>query len=255
MKLLEEFLNVMGSTMVDVTPILLLVLIFQFGVLRRPLPRVNRMILGSVFVVLGLALFLMGLEKALFPIGQMLAAQLTDPSFIGVEKMADVHWSDFYWVYIFAAAIGFSTTLAEPSLIAVAIKASEVSGGSLRNLEFRIFVATGVAVAMVLGTFRIVTGGNLVYYMIGAYGVAFALTAFSSKDLVALAGDSGGVTTSTVTVPIVTALGIGLASAIPGRNPALDGFGLLALADPIPMIFVLLYGLYKNRTSKTITLT
>jgi len=248
---LEEFLRVLGSTMLDVTPILILVLVFQFGVLRRPLPRVKRMILGGVYVVLGLALFLMGLEKALFPIGEMLATQLTEPAFLGVESMADMRWSDFYWVYIFSAAIGFSTTLAEPSLIAVAIKAEEVSGGSLRNMEFRIFVAAGVAVAMVLGTFRIVTGGNLVYYMIGAYAVAFALTIFSSKDYVALAGDSGGVTTSTVTVPIVTALGIGLATSIPGRNPALDGFGLLALADPIPMIFVLLYGLYKKRISKS----
>jgi hypothetical protein len=249
MKELEEFLRVLGSTMLDVTPILVLVLVFQFGVLRRPLPRVKRMILGGVYVILGLALFLMGLEKALFPVGQMLAEQLTDPTFIGVENMDEVRWSDFYWVYIFAAAIGFSTTLAEPSLIAVAIKAEEVSGGSLRNIEFRVFVAAGVALAMVLGTFRIVTGGNLVYYMIGAYSVAFLLTVFSSKDLVALAGDSGGVTTSTVTVPIIAALGIGLATAIPGRNPALDGFGLLALADPIPMIFVLLYGLYKKRIS------
>lgn len=251
---MNGMLSIVLSTLLDIVPILVLVLFFQFVVLRRPIPQARRVVLGSVYVLLGLALFLVGLEKALFPLGRMMANQLSEPAFLGVADPGEAQWHDYYWVYIFAAAIGYATTIAEPSLIAVGIKAESVSGGSLKNRELRVFVAFGVAIALVIGVFRIITGTMLEYYMLGSYLLAFALTLYSSKDLVALAGDSGGVTTSTVTVPIVTALGLGLTSSIPGRNAALDGFGLLALADPLPMIAVLLYGLYRkwrNRPAKT----
>jgi hypothetical protein len=239
-------LAVLMSTMLDILPILALVLFFQFVVLRQPIPQARRVVIGSLYVLSGLALFLIGLEKALFPLGRMMASQLSAPAFLGVADVADAHWWDYHWVYIFAAAIGYAMTIAEPSLIAVGMKAEAVSGGSLKSKELRVFVAIGVAIALVVGVFRIVTGTLLEYYMLGSYLFAFALTLYASKDLVALAGDSGGVTTSTVTVPIVTALGLGLTTSIPGRDPALDGFGLLALADPLPMSAVLLYGLYRK---------
>lgn len=243
---MNGLISIFFSTLLDIVPILVLVLFFQFVVLRKPIPQVKRVMLGSVYVLLGLALFLMGLEKALFPLGRMMASQLSDPTFLGVDDMTQARWQDYYWVYIFAGAIGYATTIAEPSLIAVGIKAEAVSGGSLKNKELRIFVAFGVAIALIIGVFRIITGTMLEYYMLGSYLLAFALTLYSSKDLVALAGDSGGVTTSTVTVPIVTALGLGLTASVPGRDAALDGFGLLALADPLPMIAVLVYGLYRK---------
>lgn len=243
---MASFQSIFLATMLDIAPILALVLFFQFVVLKKPIPQVKRVVLGSFYVLIGLVLFLMGLEKALFPLGKIMASQLSDSAFLGVESMTQVRWYDYYWVYLFAGAIGFATTIAEPSLIAVAVKANAVSGGSLKNKELRTFVAIGVAIAMMIGVYRIITGTMLVYYMLASYLLAFILTLYSSKDLVALAGDSGGVTTSTVTVPIVTALGLGLAASVPGRNPALDGFGLLALADPLPMSAVLLYGLYQK---------
>jgi hypothetical protein len=247
---MAKFLSIFLSTLMDIVPILALVLFFQFVVLKKPIPEVKRVVLGNIYVLVGLVLFLMGLEKALFPLGEIMASQLSDPVFLGVEDMTEVRWYDYFWVYIFAGTIGYATTIAEPSLKAVAIKASAVSGGSLKNKELRSFVAMGVALALMIGVFRIITGTMLVYYMLASYLVAFFLTIYSSKDLVALAGDSGGVSTTTVTVPIVTALGLGLAVSVPGRNPALDGFGLLALADPLPMIAVLVYGLYRKRKLK-----
>jgi len=244
--LISDLQAVLISTILDIIPILALVLFFQFAVLKRPVPNARRVVLGSAFVILGLAFFLLGLQKALFPLGRAMAMQLSDPAIIGAARLEEVPWQNYYWIYLFAAAIGYATTIAEPSLIAVGIKASAVSGGSLKNNEFRTFVAVGVAIALVVGVFRIITGSILIYYMMACYLMAFILTLYSSKELVALAGDAGGVTTSTVTVPIVTALGLGLASSIPGRDPALDGFGLLAMADPLPMIAVLLYGIYRK---------
>ncbi|HKK91052.1 MAG TPA: DUF1538 domain-containing protein, partial [Desulfobacteraceae bacterium] len=206
-------------------------------------PHLRRVLVGGVYVVIGLALFLAGLEKALFPLGKIMAAQLSDPVFIygtpDPPAMAD--WTAYGWVYLFGALIGFATTIAEPSLIAVAYKASEVSMGTISQWGLRITVAIGVAVGISLGTFRIVTGTPLYLYILAGYIMVILLTLVAPKNIVALAYDSGGVTTSTVTVPLVAALGLGLASTVPGRNPALDGFGLIAFASLFPIISVLGY--------------
>jgi hypothetical protein len=200
------------------------------------------MAVGSVYVVIGLALFLVGLEQALFPLGSELARQLTDPEFLGASRAdGPLGWADYYWVYLFAAAIGFATTVAEPALIAVSIKASKVSGGAIGAWGLRLAVAAGVAVSLAVGAFRIVTGTPLHLYMIAGYAIVIVQTFFAPKLIVPLAYDSGGVTTSTVTVPLVTALGLGLASTVPGRSPLLDGFGLIALASLFPMISVMGY--------------
>jgi hypothetical protein len=198
---------------------------------------------GGVYVVIGLALFLAGLEKALFPLGNIMATQLSDPTFIygSGEIITQADWKAYGWVYLFAAMIGFATTIAEPSLIAVAIKANEVSAGTIKQLGLRITVAIGVAVGISLGTFRIVTGTPLYLYILMGYMVVIVQTIFAPKNIIALAYDSGGVTTSTVTVPLVTALGLGLAATVPGRNPALDGFGLIAFASLFPIIAVMGY--------------
>jgi len=167
---------------------------------------------------------------------------LSDPVFIKKYYSGSLtQWQAYYWVYIFAGLIGFSTTIAEPSLYAVAIKANEVSGGTIGIFQLRLVVAAGVALSLVVGTYRIVVGDSLSTYIMVCYILVVIQTIFVKKDLVALAYDSGGVTTSTVTVPIVVALGLGLASVVPGRNPALDGFGLIAFASVFPMITVLGY--------------
>ncbi len=236
-----DFALVLFYTMRDVLPIILLIIFFQMVVLKQPIPHLKKMILGGIYVVLGLALFLLGLEKALFPVGKIMATQLSDPAFIGTSESELVNWSSYYWIYIFAALIGFSTTIAEPSLIAVAIKADEVSAGTINQWGLRITVAIGVAFALALGTFRIVTGTPLFMYIMVGYGIVIIQTFFTPKKLIALAYDSGGVTTSTVTVPLVAALGLGLSSAVPGRNPAIDGFGLIAFASLFPIITVLGY--------------
>jgi hypothetical protein len=232
------------ATLRDVLPIAAIILGFQLLVIRRSIPNLRRVLLGFVYVVVGLALFLQGLEQALFPLGKLMAQQLTDPRFIfdGVTHVATaLHWQDYKWVYLFGAAIGFATTIAEPSLIAVAIKASEVSAGTISVWGLRIAVATGVAVGIALGTFRIVTGTPLQYYIIAGYVIVILQTISAPRTIVALAYDSGGVTTSTVTVPLVTALGLGLAATVPGRSPLLDGFGLIAFASLFPIITVIGY--------------
>ena len=172
-----------------------------------------------------------------------MAEQLTAPGFIyeGEQVLTNIHWSDYKWVYIFAAAIGFSTTIAEPSLIAVALKAEEVSGGAINANSLRISVAIGVAFGIALGSYRIVVGHPIHYYIIAGYIVVVVQTFFCPKLIVPLAYDSGGVTTSTVTVPLVAALGLGLASTIPGRSPLIDGFGLIAFASLCPIIAVMAY--------------
>jgi len=161
--------------------------------------------------------------------------------FGGVARTVEHHWSHYGWVYAFAFAIGFATTIAEPSLIAVALKAEEVSGGSITVWGLRVAVAIGVAVGIALGTFRIVTGTPLHYYIIVGYIIVVVQTAFAPRLIVPLAYDSGGVTTSTVTVPLVAALGLGLAGTVPGRNPLLDGFGLIAFASLFPIMTVMGY--------------
>ena len=247
---ITDFALILFYTLRDILPILLLIVFFQIVVLKRPIPHLKRVIIGGVYVVIGLALFLMGLEKALFPVGKIMATQLSDPLFIGVAETEIASWSSYYWIYIFAALIGFSTTIAEPSLIAVAIKADEVSGGTIKPWTLRITVALGVAFALSLGTFRIVTGTPLFIYIMVGYVIVIVQTFFAPKELIALAYDSGGVTTSTVTVPIVAALGLGLSSAVPGRNPAIDGFGLIAFASLFPIISVLGYGMILKLKNK-----
>jgi hypothetical protein len=245
-ELIIRFWEVLLATMLDVAPILILILFFQFVVLRKPIPQWRRVILGGVYVVIGLALFLMGLEKALFPLGNLMAEQLADPDFVGLEPGQPFDWKAYYWIYLFSALIGFSTTIAEPSLIAVAYKADEVSGGTISQWGLRITVAIGVGFALFIGTFRIVTGIPLYLFISAGYLIVIIQTIFAPRQLIALAYDSGGVTTSTVTVPIVAALGLGLSSSVPGRNPALDGFGLIAFASVFPIISVLGYAQYKE---------
>lgn len=231
------------STVMDVLPIAGIIFGFQLLVIRRPIARLPSVLAGFACVILGLAFFLLGLEKALFPLGRLMAEQLTSPAFLGPEVTADpvTHWHQYYWVYAFAFAIGFSTTIAEPSLIAVAIKASQVSGGAIGVWGLRIAVALGVAVGIALGTFRIVVGSPLHWFIIAGYVVVIIQTTRAPKMIVPLAYDSGGVTTSTVTVPLVAALGLGLAETVPGRSPLIDGFGLVAFASLFPMMTVMGY--------------
>jgi hypothetical protein len=228
----------------DVLPIAAILLGFQLFILKRPILNPARVFVGLVFVLLGLAFFLEGLELALFPLGRMMAEQLTLPSFIfgTVDGTVPVFsWTDYMWVYIFAAAIGFATTVAEPALIAVAIKANQVSAGTITVNGLRMAVAVGVAFGVALGTFRIVSGTALHWYIITGYVVVMIQTAFAPRAIIPLAYDSGGVTTSTVTVPLVAALGLGLAETIPGRSALLDGFGLIAFASLFPIITVMAY--------------
>jgi hypothetical protein len=239
-QLLHSFL----ATMSDVWPIVIIIFGFQLFVIRKPIPNLKRVLIGFFYVLLGLTLFLEGLELALFPLGRLMATQLTDPTFLfdGAKTMIEsVNWAHYYWVYIFAFAIGFSTTVAEPSLIAVAIKAEEVSGGAISVWGLRIAVAIGVAVGISLGAFRIVTGTPLHYYIIVGYIVVVIQTFYAPRLIIPLAYDSGGVTTSTVTVPLVAALGLGLAETVPGRNPLIDGFGLIAFASLFPIMSVMAY--------------
>ena len=173
-----------------------------------------------------------------------MAEQLTAPDFlqqVRISAQSALTWADYYWVYLFAFCIGFSTTIAEPALIAVAIKANQVSGGSISINGLRIAVALGVAFGISLGSYRIVVGDPIHYYIIAGYIVVVIQTFYAPKLIVPLAYDSGGVTTSTVTVPLVAALGLGLASTVPGRNPMIDGFGLIAFASLFPIISVMGY--------------
>ncbi len=239
-----DFSGVLLNTVLDVLPIVAILFGFQFFVLRRKVANLRRVIIGFVYVLIGLALFLQGLEQALFPLGRLMAEQLTDPAFIygSLENFTgNIHWTDYMWVYLFAIAIGFSTTIAEPSLMAVAIKAHQVSGGAIGIWGLRIAVAIGVAVGIGLGSFRIVTGYPLHWFIIGGYIVVVIQTFFAPRLIVPLAYDSGGVTTSTVTVPLVAALGLGLAETVPGRNALMDGFGLIAFASLFPIMSVMAY--------------
>ena len=241
MGLLDSVFATLLATLRDVAPIVLIVLVFQLLVLRRALANPRRVCIGFLYVVLGMALFLVGLEQAIFPLGRSMAEQLTAPSFIGSVGTEAAHWLDYGWVYAFAFAIGFGTTIAEPSLIAVAIKASAVSGGSIGVWGLRIAVAIGVAVGIALGAWRIVTGAPIHWFIIVGYILVVIQTGLAPKRIVPLAYDSGGVTTSTVTVPLVAALGLGLAETVPGRSPLIDGFGLIAFASLFPIISVMAY--------------
>jgi len=248
--LLSGLAQSIATTLWDVLPIAIVVLFFQLVILRRPIRNPARLIWGMIFVLLGLAFFLVGLNMALFPLGEDMARQLTAPQFLqpsavsaGTSEITTLSWSAFYWTYLFAFLIGVSSALAEPALIAVTTKAQEVSGGAVHAFGLRLAVSIGVGIGVALGTFRIVMGHSLPTYIISAYLVVVFLTFFSSKSIVPLAYDSGGVTTSTVTEPLVAALGLGLSSQIPDRSPLLDGFGLIAFACLFPIISVLSYAL------------
>jgi hypothetical protein len=240
---MNTFLALLLQTILDILPIVVIIFGFQLFVIRKPIPNLKHVIIGFFYVLLGLTLFLMGLEQALFPLGKLMAQQLTDPHFIfaGATVPKVIDWLDYYWVYLFAAAIGFSTTIAEPSLLAVAMKACEVSGGTITVWGLRVAVAIGVALGIALGSFRIVTGTPLHYYIITGYVIVIIQTLYAPRSIVPLAYDSGGVTTSTVTVPLVAALGLGLSATIDGRSPLLDGFGLIAFASLFPIITVMAY--------------
>lgn len=240
---MSELLRTLWSTALDVVPIATVLFGFQWLVLRQPVPQLARVLSGFVYVLIGLALFLQGLDNALFPLGRLMAEQLTDPQFVfgANEVPAGFHWADYAWIYVFACAIGFSTTVAEPALLAVAMKASEVSAGAISVRGLRIAVAIGVAVGIALGTWRIVTGYPIHWFIITGYIFVVIQTFFAPRMIIALAYDSGGVTTSTVTVPLVAALGLGLADTVPGRSPLLDGFGLIAFASLFPMMTVMAY--------------
>ncbi len=244
MELFSAFISTFLTTIKDVIPIAAILFGFQFIIIRKPIPNMGKVLIGFFYVLVGLALFLLGLEKALFPLGRLMAEQLTNPAFIAqglANAEAVLRWQDYKWVYVFAFSIGFSTTIAEPSLIAVAIKANEVSGGAIGIWGLRIAVALGVAIGITLGTYRIIVGTPIHYFIITGYVFVVIQTFFAPKLIVPLAYDSGGVTTSTVTVPLVAALGLGLAETVPGRSPLLDGFGLIAFASLFPMITVMAY--------------
>lgn len=241
---LEHFWGTFLSTVSDVFPIASVLFLFHIVILRKPINQFPKILLGFGYVILGLTLFLMGLEVALFPLGSTMAEQLTAPDFLALVKISSgshIEWFDYYWVYLFAFAIGFSTTVAEPSLIAVAIKANQVSGGAIGTTGLRLSVALGVAIGISLGCYRIVVGDPIQYYIIVGYIIVVIQTQFAPKLIIPLAYDSGGVTTSTVTVPIVAALGLGLASTVPDRSPLIDGFGLIAFASLFPIISVMGY--------------
>ena len=245
MELLIHAGKTLLGTARDVLPIAVVIIGFQVLVLRRRVKNAGRVALGFFYVLIGLSLFLLGLEEALFPLGRLMAEQLTAHQFIDNSWPANLipgfDWLDYAWVYAFAFAIGFATTIAEPSLIAVAIKASEVSAGAISVRGLRISVALGVAIGISLGSYRIVVGDPIHWYIITGYVVVVIQTLISPKMIIPLAYDSGGVTTSTVTVPLVAALGLGLAESVPGRNPLIDGFGLIAFASLFPIMSVMAY--------------
>lgn len=236
------------TTVLDVMPIVLIIFAFQYLVIRRPIPNLKKLVIGFVYVLLGLSLFLIGLEQALFPMGKLMAQQLSDPAFIsgGTSTTPSELWTDYIWLLLFGASIGCASALAEPALIAVATKANQVSGGAISSWGLRIAVAIGAAMGVTVGVLRIITGIPLHYLVIGAYVVVIIQTFFVPRLIIPLAYDSGGVTTSTVTVPVITALGLGLASTIPGRNPLMDGFGMIATTCLFPIITVMAYAQFSQ---------
>ena len=235
-------LKKLKSALIDLIPIIAVVVFFQSVVIRQPFPQIGEVIFGFVFVIIGLMLFVEGLEIGLFPIGETLAYALAKKG-------------SLMWLMIFSFALGFSTTIAEPALIAVAKEAASISSGAgiIENSEktmglyamgLRLTVAFSVGLAIVIGVLRILKGWPLYYLIIGGYILVMLMTVIAPKEIIGLAYDAGGVTTSTITVPLVTALGVGLATVIKGRSPLVDGFGLIAFASLLPMIFVMAYGLF-----------
>ena len=241
LKALRSFGHFMLGNVRDLAPIVLVVVFFQIVVLRQPFPDLERVLVGFVLVLLGLMLFVRGLELGLFPLGESMAG-------------AFAHAGNLWWLLAFAFALGFGTTVAEPALIAVADEAARVNasvgtidGGddALESyaLGLRYTVAVAVGAAIVIGVIRIIKGWPIQWFIIGGYLVVMVLTSVAPREIVGVAYDSGGVTTSTITVPLVTALGIGLSTVIRGRSPLVDGFGLIAFASLTPIMFVLVYGM------------
>jgi hypothetical protein len=232
----------LGGAFLDLFPIILVVTFFQLVILRQPFPQFGEIVFGSFLVLLGLMLFVEGLQLGLFPIGSNMAYALT--------KKGSV-----FWILVFAFTLGFSTTIAEPALIAVSKEAARVSAEAnligtdeeainSYALGLRLSVSFSVGLAILLGVFRILKGWPLHYIIIGGYILVILMTIIAPKEIIGIAYDTGGVATSTITVPLVTALGVGLASSIKGRNPLTDGFGMIAIAVMMPMIFVMAYGLF-----------
>lgn len=231
----------MRASLQDLAPIFIVIAFFQLVVLQQPLPDTLALLSGAVLVVVGLTLFVMGLELGLFPIGESMAHSLA-------------HKGSLFWLLAFAFALGFGTTVAEPALIAVAAEAAAVAADAgliaadaaaaqSYATTLRLTVAVAVGAAILLGVVRIIRGWPLHYLVIGGYLGVVVMTRFAPPEIIGIAYDTGGVTTSTITVPLVTALGVGLASTIKGRNPVIDGFGLIAFASLTPMIFVMGYGI------------
>ena len=245
MAVLELWLTTTLATLGDVMPIILVVLVFQLLVLRRRLPNPRRICIGLVCIFFGLVFFLLGLDLALFPLGKTMAGQLTSPEFVyglsGSGELLAGHWYDYYWLYLFAFAIGTAAVIVEPAVIAVTLKAADLSAGTINPTVLRIVIALGVGVGVALGTLRIVTGISLPLFLGVAYLIVVVQTYFAPRQMIPLAYDSGGVSTSTVTVPIVVALGLGLAGNIPERNLLIDGFGMIAFAVLFPIISVMTY--------------
>ena len=238
---LKKLLLAMLGSMRDLMPIILVIVFFQFFVLQQPLPNIAQILLGVLFVVLGLTFFIHGLEQGLFPIGESMAT-------------AFARKGSLFWLLMFAFSLGFGTTVAEPALIAVAAEAADVAAtGEMIEASdaareayadgLRYTVALSVGLALVIGVIRILKGWPVQWLIIGGYLLVVIMTMFAPEEIIGIAYDSGGVTTSTITVPLVTALGVGLASSIRGRNPMIDGFGLIAFASLTPMIFVMAYGM------------
>lgn len=229
------------SSLRDLTPIVIVIAVFQIFVIRQPVEGILSLAVGALLVVAGLTFFIFGLRIALFPIGEEIAHALAKKG-------------SAFWLFSFAFVLGFGTTIAEPALLAVAQEAARVAVGAgvIADTEkaigdyalgLRLVVALSVGVALMLGVFRILTNWSLPLMIIGGYILVVVVTSIAPPEIVGIAYDSGGVTTSTVTVPLVTALGVGLASSLKGRNPMLDGFGLIAFASLTPILFVLIYGI------------
>ena len=237
----QVFLKILLDSFRDLLPIIVVIGFFQFAVLQQPIPNISEILVGTFFVVIGLTLFVQGLELGLFPIGETMA-------------YAFAQKGSLPWLLVFAFALGFGTTVAEPALIAVANEAAVVaaegkmidaSDESKTKYAFglRLTVALSVGFAITIGVLRIIRGWPIQYLIIAGYIGVIVMTFFAPREIIGIAYDSGGVTTSTITVPLVTALGVGLASSIKGRNPMTDGFGLIAFASLTPMIFVMGYGM------------
>jgi hypothetical protein len=236
-----QFLNALFGSLRDLLPIILVIAFFQLIVLQQAPDNILEIIIGLVFVVLGLTFFIFGLELGLFPIGESMAHAFAKKG-------------SAFWLLTFAFCLGFGTTVAEPALIAIAEEASEIAaqGGLIAQNEqsmhsyadgLRYTVAFSVGLAILIGVLRILLNWPIHYMIMTGYVLVIVMTGFAPDEIIGIAYDSGGVTTSTITVPLVTALGIGLASSISGRNPMVDGFGLIAFASLLPIVFVLIYGM------------